>query len=59
MGRPLPLRRLVSSGAEVQVDPAALDLGLVELALAVVLAGGLEQFERGVISFLVGKARTA
>jgi hypothetical protein len=43
MGRPLSLGRLVASGAEVQVDPAALELKLVELALAVVLAGGFER----------------
>jgi hypothetical protein len=30
------------SGAEVQVDPAALKLELVDLALAVVFAAGLE-----------------
>ncbi len=33
---------LVAAGAEVQVDPAALELELVDLALAVVLAAGLE-----------------
>ena len=34
----LPPPRLVASGPEVQVDPAALELELVDLALAVVLA---------------------
>jgi hypothetical protein len=38
----LPLRRLVASGAEMQIDPATLQLELVDLLLAVVLAGGLE-----------------
>jgi hypothetical protein len=36
-------RCLVESGPEVQVDPAALELKLVDLALAVVLAAGLER----------------
>jgi hypothetical protein len=35
-------RRLVASGAQVQVDPAALELELVDLALEVVVAAGLE-----------------
>jgi hypothetical protein len=35
-------RRLVAADAEVQVDPAALELQLVNLALAVVLTPGLE-----------------
>ncbi len=39
----LPLWWLVSAGAEVQVDPAALELELVDLAFAVVLAVGLER----------------
>jgi hypothetical protein len=34
----LPPQRLVASGPKVQVDPAALELDLVDLALAVVLA---------------------
>jgi hypothetical protein len=38
----LPPWRLVASGPQVQVDPAALELELVDLALAVVLAAGLE-----------------
>jgi hypothetical protein len=33
---------LVAVGAQVQVDPAALELELVDLALAVVFAAGLE-----------------
>jgi hypothetical protein len=33
---------VVASGPEVQVDPAALELELVDLALAVVVAAGLE-----------------
>jgi hypothetical protein len=43
---PLPGRlapwRVIPAGAEVQVDSAALPLDLVDLALAVVLAAGLE-----------------
>jgi hypothetical protein len=39
----LPLRWLVAAGAQVQVDPAALERELVDLALAVVLAVGLER----------------
>jgi hypothetical protein len=39
----LPLRWLVAAGAQVQVDPAALERELVDLALAVVLAAGLER----------------
>jgi hypothetical protein len=35
-------RWLVASGPEVEVDPAALELELVDLALAVVLAAGFE-----------------
>ena len=31
-------RRLIAAGAEAQVDPAALELQLVDLALAVVLS---------------------
>ena len=38
----LPPRWLVASGPQVQIDPAALELELVGLALAVVLAAGLE-----------------
>jgi hypothetical protein len=38
----LPLRRIVASGPQVQVDPAALELELVDVALAVVLAARLE-----------------
>jgi hypothetical protein len=38
----LPPRRLVAPGPEVQVHPAAMELELVDLALAVVLAAGLE-----------------
>jgi hypothetical protein len=38
----LPLRWLVAAGPQVQVHPAALDLELVNLALAVVLAAALE-----------------
>jgi hypothetical protein len=37
----LPSRRLVAAGPEVQVDPAALELELVDVALAVLLAAGL------------------
>jgi hypothetical protein len=42
MGR-LQLLGLVAAGPEVQVDPAALELELVDLALAVILATGLER----------------
>ena len=38
----LPPRRLVTPGPQVQVDPAALELKFVDLALAVVLAARLE-----------------
>lgn len=38
----LPPRRLVAAGPQVQIDPAALELQLVDLALAVVFAAGLE-----------------
>jgi hypothetical protein len=38
----LPPWRLVASGPQVQIDPAALELELVDLALAVVLATSLE-----------------
>jgi hypothetical protein len=44
----LPPRWLVSSGPEVQVDPAALELELVDLALAVILAAGLEREQFGI-----------
>jgi hypothetical protein len=37
--RRLPRRLIVQSDSEVQVDPAALPLDLVDLAFAVVLAG--------------------
>jgi hypothetical protein len=40
-GRLAP-RWVVAAGPQVQVDPAALELKLVDLALAVVLAAGLE-----------------
>ena len=39
----LPPWRLVATGPQVQVDAAALELELVDLALAVVLATGLER----------------
>jgi hypothetical protein len=39
----LVLRRVVASGAEVQVHPAALPLDLVDLALAVFFAARLER----------------
>ena len=38
----LALRWLVTSGPKMQVDPAALKIELVDLALAVILAAGLE-----------------
>jgi hypothetical protein len=38
----LPSRGLVASGAQVQVDPAALELEFVDLALAVVFIASLE-----------------
>ena len=38
----LPPRWLVASDPQVQVDPAALELELVDLALAVLFAAGLE-----------------
>jgi hypothetical protein len=37
------LSRLVAAGAEMQVDPAALPLDLVDFALAVLLAPRLER----------------
>jgi hypothetical protein len=40
-GRLLP-RRLVASRPEVHVNPSALELELVDLALPVILAAGLE-----------------
>ena len=40
--------RVVAAGAEVQVHPAALPLDLIDLALAVVLAAGLEGEQLGV-----------
>jgi hypothetical protein len=42
VARALSPRWVVAAGAEVQVHPAALPLDLVDLAFAVVLAGGLE-----------------
>jgi hypothetical protein len=42
MARRLRSRWLVASGSEVQVEPAALELKLVDLPLAVLLAPGLE-----------------
>ena len=44
----LPPRWLVSSGPKVQVDPTALKLELVDLALAVILAAGLEREQYGI-----------
>jgi hypothetical protein len=41
--RRLPPRWLVASGPEVQVDQVALELELVDLAFAVVLATSLER----------------
>jgi hypothetical protein len=41
-GSRLPPRWFVASGPEVQVDPAALELELVDLTLAVVLTTRLE-----------------
>ena len=41
-------RWLVASGPKVQVDPAALELELVDLAFAVVLAAGLEREQFGI-----------
>jgi hypothetical protein len=38
----LASRQVVPAGAQVQVHPAALQLDLIDLALAVVLAPGLE-----------------
>jgi hypothetical protein len=40
---PPSLAGVVPAGAEVQVHPAALELELVDLALAVLLTGGLER----------------
>ena len=42
MGPAAPPRWLVASGPQMQVDPAALEFEFVDLALAVVLAAGLE-----------------
>jgi hypothetical protein len=47
MASRLPPRWFVSSGPQVQVYPAALELELVDLALAVVLAAGLEREQFG------------
>jgi hypothetical protein len=44
----LPPRWLVASGPQVQVDPTALKLELVDLALAVILAAGLEREQFGI-----------
>jgi len=44
----LPPRWIVASSPEVQIDPAALELELVDLALAVVLAAGLEREQFGI-----------
>ena len=41
-------RRLVPACAKMQVDPAALELELVDLALAVILAAGLEREQFGI-----------
>jgi hypothetical protein len=38
----LASRRVIQADAEVQVDPAALEFELVDLALAVLLTAGLE-----------------
>ena len=38
----LPPRRLVASSPKVQIDSVALELELIDLALTVVLAAGLE-----------------
>jgi hypothetical protein len=38
----LVTRRLVAASAQVQIDPAALELKLVDLTLAVVLTASLE-----------------
>ena len=39
---PLPPRGLVAAGPQVQVDPAALEFELVDLALTEILTAGLE-----------------
>jgi hypothetical protein len=39
----LPPRWLVASNPQMQVDPAALELELVDLTLAVILTAGLER----------------
>jgi hypothetical protein len=44
----LSARWLVASSPEVQVDPATLELELVDLPLAVVLAAGLEREQFGI-----------
>ena len=44
----LPPWRLVAAGPEMQVDAAALELELVDLAFAVVLAAGLEREQFGI-----------
>jgi hypothetical protein len=41
-------RWLVASGPQVQVDPAALELKLIDLALTVILAAGLEREQFGI-----------
>jgi hypothetical protein len=48
MAEPLALLWLVASSPEVQIDPAALELELVHLALAVVLAARLEREQFGI-----------
>jgi hypothetical protein len=44
----LTSRQVVPAGAKVQVYPAALPLHLIDLALAVVVAAGLEREQLGV-----------
>ena len=44
----LASRRVVPSGTQVQVHPVALPLDLIDLALAVILAVGLEGEQLGV-----------
>jgi hypothetical protein len=48
MAEPLPLWWLVASSSQIQVQPAALELELVDLALAVVIAPSLERQQFGV-----------
>jgi hypothetical protein len=49
----LPVRRIVASNAEVEVDPAALPFDLVDLALAVSLAAGLERQQLRILGQLL------